>query len=141
MHQLFTFVAHHWELCLGFIIVLLLLILFEAHTRLTGMPQISPQQATLLINRQDAIVLDLRDNNSFIKGHVINAINIPATEIEPKSKQLEKYKETAIIIVLTVGQTSSKIYKQLQSKGFNKLYNLKGGIPAWQNAGLPVMKK
>lgn len=140
MQQFINFIIHHWELWTAFFVILLAFIAFEARNKLTGIPQISPQQTTMLINREDALLVDLRDSISFTKGHVINAINVPLSDFTTKLGLLDKYKQKTIIVAGTPGQPFHKIYSQLQTNGFSKIYSLKGGIPAWQNAGLPLTK-
>jgi rhodanese-related sulfurtransferase len=140
MQQFIDFFIRHWELWAGFFAVLLLLIAFEVRSKITGIPQLSPHQATLLLNRENAVILDLRDKMNFVKGHVINAVNIPFAELDNQFKVIEKYKDQPIIVMLNVGQPISKASTVLQKQGFTKIYNLNGGISAWQNAGLPVIK-
>jgi len=141
MQQYLDFALHHWELCLAFILILGLLIGLELRLRLSGLAQVTPQEATLLINREDAVILDIRDQASFEKGHILNAVNIPAHDIEQRIKQLDKYRDKPIIIVHNTSQPPGKTGVILQNNGFLIVKNLTGGINAWQNANLPLVKK
>jgi len=141
LQQLLEFSLRHWDLVLAFIVVLILLLVFELHTKLTGIPAVSPQQTTLLINHNDALVLDIRDANNFTKGHILGALNLPVAELENKIKQFEKYKDKPVILVYNTGQAHHKMSRSLKKQGFTDLYYLKGGINAWQQASLPLVKK
>lgn len=141
MQQFIEFSLHHWELWLAFLIVLILLIFFELHGRLTGLPQLSHHHATLLINRQDAIILDIRDANSFAQGHIAGAINIPYDELSVKINKLANHKERPILIIPNTAQPQTKQAGVLLKKnGYHKIHTLRGGIATWQNAGLPLVK-
>lgn len=140
MHEFITFALRHWELVLALFVILGVLLTFELHSKLTGTPSLSPHEATLLINREDAIVLDIRDANSFAKGHITRAMNIAYADLNAKLKQLDKHKEKPIILCFVTGQHHHKVGRILKENGFTKLYHLKGGITSWQDAGLPLTK-
>lgn len=140
MQQLIEFGLHHWELLLAFIVVLALLIGLELRNRFTGFPQLSAHEVTRLINREDAQVVDIRDDASFARGHIIGSINIPMAEVETKLAKTKKDKAKPLIIVFSVGQTPAKIATLLQNQGFEDISILKGGIASWQSAGLPLVK-
>lgn len=139
--QLLDFSMHHWQLILAFVVVLVLLLTFELHSKLTGIPGVSPQQATLLMNHNDGVIVDIRDTTNFAKGYILNSINIPLSELDSKLKQIEKYKDKPVILNYTMGQHHHKVAHILKKNGFTDLYHLKGGIAAWQQANLPLVKK
>lgn len=141
MQQIIDFSFHHWELILAFFVILFLLIGLELKNRITGFPQLSPQDAIFLINRNDAVIVDIREQTSFTNGHISGSLNIPLSELNEKQKQLEKYKDRPIIIVYATGQAFTKALQQLQNNGFLKLNSLDSGISSWQNAGLPLTKE
>jgi rhodanese-related sulfurtransferase len=103
-----------------------------------GGSAVSPQDATLMINRQDALVLDVRSPDEFGKGHVLNARSMPLAQLESRSGDLHKHK-TRPVIVCEDGARSGAA-ATLRKLGFEKVYTLSGGLPAWQQAGLPVEK-
>jgi rhodanese-related sulfurtransferase len=98
-------------------------------------------QATELINHENAVVIDVRPAADFAKGHIINAINVPAGALSKQLGQLSKYKNQTVIVSCRSGAQSSVARKQLAKEGFEKVYNLKGGILAWQSDNLPVTTK
>ena len=141
MQQFIEFSLRHWELWLAFLVVLGLLLTFELHIKITGAPPLSAQQAIFLMNREDAVLLDVRDATSYAKEHITASINIPFSELAQKLKQLESYRERPIIINYGQGQAHHRIAKILKNAGFTKLYHLKGGIMSWKSAALPLAKK
>lgn len=140
MQQVIEFSLRHWELLLAFFATVILFIAVELRNRFTGFPQLSSQEVTRLINREDAQVLDIRDSTSFDKGHIVGSLNIAAADIETKTDKLKKYKTKPLVIVFSVGQPAVKIATLLQKQGFEDISLLKGGIVSWQNASLPLVK-
>ena len=138
MARLIEFVGNHWPLFVALFAILGLL----AHNLLTGSKgQVTPLEATQLINHEDAVVVDVRPLADFNKGHIIGAINLPANGFAQQIKTLERYKDRPIILSCRSGAQSSVAAKELQKAGFERVYNLRGGILAWQNANLPVTRK
>jgi len=108
--------------------------------RTTGGPWVSPAQATHLINREDALVIDVREANEFGTGHVLGAKNIPAARMETAGSELMKKKDRPVIVYCDGGDRAGKAMAALKKQGFTRVANLSGGIKAWQDAGLPVEK-
>ena len=103
--------------------------------------QLSPVEATLLVNREDAIVIDVREQGEYAQGHIPNARHIPAGEIERRSKEMEKWKDHPVILCCATGARSNSAAGTLRKAGFNRIYNLRGGMMEWQKAGQPVSRK
>lgn len=101
---------------------------------------LSPTQATLLINREDAVVIDVRGADEYAGGHIPEARNIPLDRLEERVGELEKFKERPILLVCQSGARSGKALQQLAKLGFSRLHNLDGGVGAWATAGLPLKK-
>lgn len=101
---------------------------------------ITPQQATLLINRDDALVLDIREANEFSSGHLQGARNIPLSRLEEAESELQKFKEKPIIVCCASGVRSGKACTILKKFGFEPVHGLEGGVAAWVTAGLPLSK-
>lgn len=140
MKQFFEFVVNHWILWSLLVVVLILIIIEEIRGRVLGIPPLSPQDLTLKINRENPVIVDLRDTNAFSKGHIIGSINIPHTKLEDSIERLKKHQEQPLVFVDTNGQTSPTEGAKLHDKGFEKVYFLAGGIHAWQQAGYPLTK-
>lgn len=138
MEKFIEFAGNHWEL------VLALVALFAALAWDSGKkagPKVSTHEATRLINQHNAVVLDIRDKADFKAGHIVDSINLPTTSVENRLSELEKHKNTPIIVVCKAGQTASGISKTLKDNGFADVYRLTGGIMEWTNNNLPLVKK
>lgn len=140
MEQFITFVMHHWALWLGLAIVVSLLLILEFQGKLRGIASLSPAQVTQFINHQEGVLVDIRDNVAFNKGHILNAIHIPVADIENSLAKLENYKTKPVIVVDSMGQQAVNAALQLRKHGFTSVYVLQSGITSWQNANLPLVK-
>lgn len=107
----------------------------------TGANQISPQEATLLINRADAVILDIRNVDEWNTGHISGARHIALDQLERQITSLEKLKTAPVIVVCQSGGRSGSACGLLKRHGFEKIYNLSGGLAAWRDAGFPVTAK
>lgn len=141
MDQFFEFAGNHWELFLALGVILVLLYFNLAGHALRGYRRASPMEATQLINREDAVVVDVREDNEFKQGHILGAIHVPLGFLDKRMDELEKYKERPVIVNCRSGQRSARAASILKKNGFETVYNLDGGLAAWQNASLPVTKK
>ena len=110
----------------------------ELRRKASGLVNIEAGDAVKLINN-DAMVVDIRGPDAFAHGHIVNAKNIPADELDAKIEQLSKYKSTPIVAVCDVGITTTKTVAKLREAGFESVFGLKGGMSGWGQAGLPVV--
>ena len=140
MDQFTQFIINHWVLCLALVAVIALLVLEEKKGSVKGVKKITPQAAINLMNHENAKVVDVRGEPSFKAGHLVGAINIPATELEKNIKKLTKFKSKPVILVCSAGQGSLKAGLVLMKQGFTDVYSLTGGVTGWQRAGLPLAK-
>ena len=106
----------------------------------TGGPWVNTLEATQLINRSDALVIDLRAADEYAKGHILGAKNIPLADLERRRGELEKHKAKPVIMHCGNGNSSGAGVALLRKNGFASVHNLAGGYAAWQAAGLPVQK-
>jgi len=140
MHQIIEFAGNHFLLVGSFIVVAVLLIQELAQGGL-GKGSVDPKGATELINQQNAVVVDVRPSADFSKGHIINAINIPMNGFNGQIDKLRKHQEQPILVSCRSGAQSSMACRLLRKAGFGQVYNLQGGLMAWQNANFPVSRK
>ena len=109
--------------------------------RATGGPSVSPSQATQLMNREEALVLDVREPGEYGAGHILGAKNVPLSRIDSGGAELAgKKKDRPVILYCESGNRSAKAAAALKAQGYTRVVNLAGGIGAWQQAGLPVEK-
>ena len=104
------------------------------------MRRIGPAQLTAMINRDDALVVDVRPAAEFGKGHIAGSKNVQMAQFDPENKQLAPAKALPVVLVCKVGQTASDAAKRLRKAGFTNVSVLEGGIQAWQSADLPLVK-
>lgn len=102
---------------------------------------IAPQQLTDLVNREDAVVLDIRPQADFAKGHIVGAVSAPMAKLDSQLKDLERYKTRPVIVVCQSGMTATNAAKLLKKHGFEQLFLLNQGMQGWLADNLPVTKK
>jgi len=106
----------------------------------SGANQVNPGEATLLINREDAHVIDVREVDEFAGGHLPDARNIPLAKLADRVSEIDKFKDKPVIVCCASGMRSGKASGELKKLGFTKVHSLAGGVDAWVGAGLPVKK-
>lgn len=106
----------------------------------SGAKDVSAVEAVMLINREHALVLDVREEIEFATGHIAEAKNIPLSQLAERLKELNKYQQKPLLVNCQGGVRSAKACGQLKSAGFTQIYNLKGGVEAWKQANMPVVK-
>jgi rhodanese-related sulfurtransferase len=105
-----------------------------------GGASVSTLEATQLINRQDALVVDVREQAEYAQSHILNARLLPLSQLEARLGDIEKFKDKPVIVYCASGNRSSSAAAVLRKSGFSNVSNLSGGFAAWQQAGLPVQK-
>jgi rhodanese-related sulfurtransferase len=137
MAQFIEFIGNNWMLAS------LWLGLFSAflfYLTKTGAKSVSTQEAVMLINRKDGVVLDIRDKKDFDAGHIVDAIGMPSTKLASHLWELDKYKSRPVIVVCRMGQHSGDACKTLQGAGFTEVVRLRGGMAEWRGQNLPVIQ-
>ena len=137
MDRLLEFVINHYILVSAFFI--LWAVFFSLESKRGGQT-VSPQQATNMVNREDARVVDLRDADEFRQGHVAGSINIPMSQFAERIAELDKFKDKPVILVCKMGTSASLAGRQLRTRGFDKVARMQGGIQGWRADNLPVVK-
>ena len=121
-----------WVVTLGVIIMY--------HQR-TASSSVGPQQAVMLINRKEAIVVDVREKKEFESGHIVDSINIPMTKLKQRITEVWKYKDKPVVVVCNLGQHSGQAAKILQEAGHADVVRLAGGLTEWKAQSLPLVQK
>ena len=134
MQQFVEFAIGEWPLFLALLIILALL----ARSFLSAAKAVRPAEATRLIHHNGAIVVDVRTDKEFQEGHVLNALHIPLGMLQNRLAELQDYKSRTLIMVCRSGARSGQAASILAKQGFEDVYNLSGGMMAWQSASLPV---
>lgn len=138
MERVFEFVVNHYILVSLLVALLLALIVLESRR---GGQKISAQAAVSLINRDEAIVVDIRDRKDFTEGRITGSINIPLSGLKSRVSELKKHENKQIVVADKMGQHSAMAVKQLKEEGFSNVVRLNGGIADWRASNLPLVKK
>lgn len=134
MEHLPEFVTNHWMLVTAFC-VLLGLVVASTITTASGIP---PQEAVSMINREGAVVIDIRNAADFKAGHIIDAVNFPLADLAQAGDKLKKYADKPLIVCCTSGNLAGQAARELKSQGIARAFALRGGIGAWRAENLPV---
>ena len=137
MQQLFEFLGHHPYLAGGTLLAAVALAIYEIQARIQAFAALSAMQAVRLMN-QGALVLDLRSKESFDAGHIGDARNVPAADLEAQADSLKKWREKSVITYDDNGSAGAA--RTLTKLGFTKVFNLEGGLNAWLKDNLPLTK-
>ena len=135
--QIFEFIGNHYILVSVFVFLLVAFIVNEGKR---GGAAISPNNLVNLVNRNGAVVIDIRDKKDFGNGHIAGAMNVPFSSVDSRVGELESYKEKPIVLVCKMGQHAGSIGRKLKSQGFEDVRRLSGGMAEWAANSLPVVK-
>lgn len=138
MAQFIEFVGNNWILATLWVALIVALIL---HRSKSSGESVSCQQAVMKINRENAVVLDIREKKDFDAGHIVDSIHIPLSKLGTRVSELEKHKATPVIVACRLGQQSGDAVKILKSAGFAQILRLSGGITEWRADNLPLVQK
>lgn len=138
LQDLVAFAGQNPLLSLAFVGLTLALIYTEIARLFRGYKGVTPAQLTELINREGALVVDIRGQGEFEKGHIAGSRHQLPSQIDPEAKWLAKAKEQPVAIVCASGLTASGVAARLVKAGYRRVSVLEGGIAAWQQAGLPL---
>ena len=139
MQRLFEFIAHHPYLASGAVLAAVAVAVYEVQARLQAFAALSAMQAVRLMN-QGALVLDLRNKDSFDAGHIGDARNVPAADLESQADTLKKWRDKNVIAYDDSGGAGPTAVRTLTKLGFTKVFNLHGGLNAWVKDNLPLTK-
>lgn len=136
MNQVLEFAGNH-PMLIGIAGLLLVLIVYTELSRVSG-NHLSVAEAVKLMNH-GGIVIDVRSSEAFLSGHILGAKNIPPDQLADKAGDLDKDKP--YIFCCDSGNSSQRALAILAKQGHTKLFNLRGGLRAWQQDNLPLSKK
>jgi len=138
--QFLEFMGNHPVLFALLFIVIGFLVWDIFGAQILGIPSIIPYEAISLMNHNDAVILDIREENELASGRILNSVHVPLSALANRLNQLERYKNKPIIVSCAHGNRSVRSCMILKKNGFEKIHNLKGGIAAWEEANLPLTK-
>jgi len=138
--EIAAFAARHQILALALAGLTLALVGNEIAGLFRGFKAVAPAALTALVNRENALVVDLRPIADFEKGHVPGSKNVQMSQFDPENRQLAAARSLPVVLVCKTGQTAAGAAKRLRKAGFEQVFVLDGGIGAWQQAGLPLAR-
>lgn len=138
MDRLFEFVVNHYVLVSVFVALLAALFLLESRR---GGQKLSAQGVIALLNRDEAVVVDIRERKEFNDGRITGSVHIPLSAVKERAAELKKHEGKQIVVVDKMGQHAAMAVKALNEQGFENVVRLNGGIADWKANNLPLVKK
>ncbi|MEO8976676.1 MAG: rhodanese-like domain-containing protein [Casimicrobiaceae bacterium] len=135
-----SFVQNNWMLFAVLLVSGAMLVWPLISARTSPMKPISTLGVTRLINAGNPVLLDLRETKELDGGHLPNALHIPLSQLKDRGGELTRFAARPLIAYCDRGQRSSSAAATLSALGFKEMYQLSGGIRAWKDAGLPLVR-
>ena len=140
MEQFLIFIGSNPILSGAFAVVLAALIATESARWIRKWKELDTQQAILMMNRQDPLILDASNSADFAKGHILGAMHMPPSKLEAGNKELLKSIDRPILVYCKNGQVSPQMATRLTKMGFAEVYVLKGGLLQWTTDKQPISR-
>lgn len=137
MDRLLEFSMNHPELVGTFVVLVVLFFVLESRR---GGQTVSSQQLTNLLNKDEGLVLDVRESKDYREGHIIGSRNIPFSKLKDSLEEINQFKDKPVVVVCKMGQHAGAAGKILHGAGFANVLRLSGGITTWKSDGLPLVK-
>lgn len=142
MPKAIAFACQHTVMVIAWVVVFIGTIYVFVKSAVSGAKEIDQATLSQLVNKQNAVIIDLRSIEEFLRGHIAGSQNVLPSDIKQHNLgKLEQYKEQPVIVVCASGMTSRGSAEQLYKQGFKQVYSLKEGIQGWRAANLPLVKK
>ena len=140
MEQFLIFIGSNPILSGAFAVVLAALIATESARWIRKWKELDTQQAILMMNRQEPLILDASNSADYAKGHILGAMHMPPSKLEAGNKELLKSVDRPILVYCKNGQVSPQMATRLTKMGFIEVYVLKGGLLQWTADKQPVSR-
>jgi len=134
------FFSHHTLLVMLFVVLVLTLVGNEVARLFRGYRELTPGGLTLLINRENPLLVDVSSLQDYESGHLPGARYVPMSQFDPENKDLAKARELPVAVYCKTGATSAQAAARLVKAGFKHVYWLGGGLAAWRQADLPTTR-
>lgn len=142
--EIAAFFTRHYMMCGAWIVVLILLIVFQFKIMVARVKKTTANMAIQMVNKQEGLFVDVRTVDNFKQGHIANSINVTALEIkEGKLQRIEKNRNKPVILVGKdkFDTDTFNSARLLKKNGFSQIYVLSGGIMEWSSDNLPLSVK
>jgi rhodanese-related sulfurtransferase len=140
LEELSAFAGRNPMLTLALAGITLAILYTELARLFRGFKGLRPAELTALMNRENALLVDLQPAGDFEKGHIPGSKNVQMSQFDPENKVLAGARSLPVVTVCKTGETSVQAAKRLRKAGFEHVHVLEGGIAAWQQADLPLAK-
>jgi rhodanese-related sulfurtransferase len=139
-NKLLAFAGENQFLAMAFVGLTFALIYTEISRLTSGFKAVDPAGLTALVNRHDALLVDVSAADDFEKGHIAGAKNVQMSQFDADNKILAKVRDLPVAVVCRTGNTSADAARKLAKAGFKQVHWLDGGLAAWSQAQLPLVK-
>ncbi|MCF6766213.1 rhodanese-like domain-containing protein [Thiotrichales bacterium 19S3-7] len=139
--NIITLLSENIILAITFALLIIVYIVFEIIQLKSKANGVTPQMAVYMLNRQKAVFIDIRDGKLYQQGHIVDALSTTVNNLKDSTKFLQKYKVRPIIVYCDNGTSAKQAVAILKAAGFEKVYNLQGGLKAWKAEKLPIQIK
>lgn len=140
LEELLAFAGRNPLLSIALVGLTAAIIWVEVSRLFRGYKSLRPGELSALVNREDALVIDLSPINDYQKGHIAGSKSVQASQFDPESKQLAKARALPVVVVCRTGMSANGAARRLVKAGFERVYVLDGGVQAWSGADLPLVK-
>lgn len=140
LERLPEFIGNHPVLSMAFVGLTAAIVINEISRLRRGYKAISPAQLTLLMNRENALVVDVSAIADYEKGHILGSKHVALSQFDPENKTLAKVRDLPVAVVCRSGVTAGNAASRLVKAGFKNVFLLEGGVQAWQAADLPLVR-
>ena len=138
MEQVIEFAGNNLLMVGGFVAVLGFLVWTEVMRKVQGLTELTPAEAVPWINKPEAVIIDISPVADFNKGHIVNAVNLQASRLANPDDEIQKFKDSKLLVVCKSGQTAIAAAGSLRKMGANEVAVLKGGMSQWRADQFPV---
>ena len=135
-----SFIEHNWMLIAIALVSGGMLLWPLIQRPFSRVHEVGAVQATQLINRSNALMLDVREPSEYEGGRVPNAVHMPVSQIAGRAAELKKFLNRPVVAYCDRGNRSRTAAAELSKLGFAEVYTLRGGLRAWKEVGLPLEK-
>ena len=139
MGELVAFANSHPILASVVVAFLVAVLIYEGRLKSRGLIQVSTSTAVQLINK-GATIVDVRPAEAFASGHIVNAKNIPLSDILSQPDAVRKKKDRVLLTVCDNGMVAKRAADTLRKAGYESAFSLQGGLSAWRTENLPIVK-
>jgi rhodanese-related sulfurtransferase len=101
---------------------------------------LTAQGAVQLINRERAVLVDVREADEFAAGHMTGARNLPLGQLEDRLASTVKNKSVPLLLVCATGARAQRAVTIAKKLGYEQAQAVAGGLKAWKDANLPIEK-